>query len=412
MRNKCQVFEQVRLYVNSLRRGFPRSAEGFLGNVRSLIKDIEFEECGRCVKGNFPNPTGCKTFYLQCGSTLLLGDVNETFVLIDKPENGTISTEDGLKYEPFEGYVGDDSFVYFMDGVTHRVCTESSPFEAELRIIQATPFLNNVSIVTDCDDPHIVWTIDGNELEQESITVTPKTIFSVRVECGGCVHVFAPCIVCDAKSAVSIINETVKEIHTFDRIASTPNTIYSNLESEVQSIHVDETEDCGEPATTSEWYLETKMWYKTVDTQPIIERFLVDIPPTPDNQGADEGAVGVSFWWGGECYPISQYTVLVPAIYPVIDIMHVGSERLSAMDFIDADMSTANFDDIANIVEDVLEGEGYFANMNIVPQSVAGQTVFYRINLETNAPLGRLRFENPSASLDDPSGRILAGFTK
>lgn len=246
MIEKCNIFEQVRLYVGSLQAGLPSAAARFRKGILDTVR--LYETCRDvCDKRSFPLSGCCKTVYLDCGTILRLGEVDETFELVRNPRHGTIGKKDFLTYTPYEDFVGDDGFAYRMGGIYTEVCIEVVELEVDFEVESISEFLNQVTITTNCENPDIEWSeeVDG----EGSQVIIPKGVsYEVTVFCGECFETFQPCVTCDIASSPDLPSGmTATAIHTFSGEVVALEKDGYEIEDDLQTVVDGEDFECGDP---------------------------------------------------------------------------------------------------------------------------------------------------------------------
>lgn len=151
--------------------------------------------------------------------------------------------------------------------------------------------------------------------------------------------------------------------------------------------------------------------YHIEDSPPLIEKVVFDVPARTGSFLPDSGMDDCPHWFGGSCYLPANYSVVVPATHSVIRTFTAANQLTFLIG--EPNMATSDLSTLAGNIEDALEWyPGIVASVNIIPTSYAGNVITYTINVRTNAPLGVLRFRNPSGDDSDPDSIIVTGFTK
>jgi len=247
MTERCSIYEQVRLWVGALKAGMPSAADRFRKGVIDTIRIVETNEsCDPvCDKKKYPLPCCCNSFFLDCGTTLVI-DEGEGVEIVQPPIHGTINLDGGIRYNPYEGYVGEDLFTYRVGGIYKKVCIEVVEFEAELDVDILDDDYQRVTVSNNCAAPVYIWT--GVESDEGSVIIPRGVPYTVRVECGECFAEFEPCIVCEEFFSSELqFGSTVKGVYSFEGLEATLNEDAFNIESALQGIIDGQSINCGNP---------------------------------------------------------------------------------------------------------------------------------------------------------------------
>lgn len=247
MTERCSIYEQVRQWVGALKAGMPSAADRFRKGIMDTIRIVETNEsCDPvCDKKKYPLPCCCNSFFLDCGTTLVI-DEGEGVEIVQPPIHGTINLDGGIRYNPYEGYVGEDLFAYRVGGIYKKVCIEVVEFEAELDVDILDDDYQRVTVSNNCAAPVYIWT--GVDSTEGSVIIPRGVPYSVRVECGGCFAEFEPCVVCEfVVSPLMQFNNTAKGIYSFDGIEMSLNEDLGEIETQLQSVIDSLSGDCGNP---------------------------------------------------------------------------------------------------------------------------------------------------------------------
>lgn len=391
--DKCKIFKQAGDYIKALRYGYPSKAVNFLVTTKKLaLRDIT--KCvDPCAYEDFPYPTCCRSAYLTCGATLSIGDVGVDYKILVRPKHGNITTTEGIVYTPFEGYIGEDSFLIINNGRRYDVCVQVNNFSAELVSNSLGQGLVERTVDTECDAEYF-WHDGSNAAFNVLGTQEP---YSVRAVCDGCVLDFTECFSCVAQTVFIHGNSVVKAIHAFGGevkdvdvgpalVVAPLNTFIGELEYE-----------CGEP------YAEViRNTIAIYDTPPLIEKVVIDFTPFEGSPSA----IGINYWFGGICYPRNDFEIEWSNVYNEIEeLLGLAAGSFPAVDISDID----NWATISNFIRNSIIAAGYLVGT----VSVSSFNNQNRIRItETNAPLGRAVFLDSTGVYSLPSSRLITSWTK
>lgn len=246
MTELCSIFEQVKRYVGALNAGMPSAAKGFKEGIYDTIRKVN--SCGDiCDKRRYPLPCCCKTFYLDCGTTLVLGYA-EGFELISQPRKGSVIIDEYVSYVPNDGFEGNDEFEYRQNGVYGKVCIEVVDFEAELIVEEVNEFLQRLTIETNCASATVDW---GEGIKETGLSIViPKGVpYAPVISCGECVIELDTCIFCDSYSSQYEFNYNIVSLHDYsgESIDINKNILDSDVLVEFQEFLDNLKGDCGDP---------------------------------------------------------------------------------------------------------------------------------------------------------------------